>query len=146
VIEPVDPPEDLMRAAGGVVVKRDSKNELLVALIHRPHREDWSFPKGKLDEGESYEECALREVVEETGLTCRLDRFVGTTEYTHRKGRPKIVAYWLMEVVSGDFVVNEEADELRWCTVAEALKLATYDRDQELLEMIAALPEITNAA
>jgi len=146
VIEPDNPPHDLMRAAGGVIVDTDAKGKMLVALIHRPHREDWSFPKGKLDPGETFEECALREVVEETGLTCRLDRFVGVTEYTHRKGRPKIVAYWLMSVESGEFTVNDEADEIRWCTIKEAMKLATYDRDIELLEMIAALSEETSAA
>ena len=146
MIEPENPPHDLMRAAGGVIVETDQTGTMRVALIHRPHREDWSFPKGKLDPGESFEECALREVHEETGLTCRLERFVGVTEYTHRKGRPKIVAYWLMSVVDGEFTVNEEADEIRWCTIKEAMKLATYDRDHELLEMVAALPEEGNAA
>ena len=51
-----------------------------------------------------------------------------------------------MSVESGEFTVNDEADEIRWCTIKEAMKLATYDRDIELLEMIAALPEETSAA
>lgn len=146
VIEPEYAPEDLMRAAGGVVLRTGRSGVLEVALIHRPHREDWSLPKGKLDEGETYEECAVREVFEETGLTCRLESYIGLTEYTHRKGRPKIVAYWLMSVISGEFVANDEADELRWCTLEEALKLATYDRDQEFLALIPTLPHAGHVA
>jgi 8-oxo-dGTP diphosphatase len=146
VIEPENPPHDLMRAAGGVLVRYDSSGHIELALIHRPHREDWSFPKGKLDPGESFEDCALREVLEETGFVCRLERFVGVTEYTHRKGRPKIVAYWLMSIVAGSFIVNAEADEIRWCSVGQAKELASYDRDRELLEMIAALDQEGTAA
>ncbi len=142
VIEPEDPPHDLMRAAGGVIVRTTKSGRLEVAVIHRPHREDWSFPKGKLDPGETFEQCALREVFEETGYVCELDRFVGVTEYVHRKGRPKIVAYWLMRIVGGEFIVNDEADEIAWLSVEKAHKLVTYERDQELLDLVSALPEL----
>ena len=67
-----------------------------------------------------------------------LDRFIGVTEYVHRKGRPKIVAYWLMSIVGGEFRVNEEADEMRWLGVDAAHELVTYDRDRELLALVAA--------
>jgi len=146
VIEPDDPPHNLMRAAGGVICRGAEHGRFEVAILHRPHREDWSFPKGKLDPGESFEDCALRETWEETGFRCRLERFVGTTEYIHRKGRPKIVAYWLMSVVSGEFTVNPEADDLRWVTLEEAAELVTYDRDRELLELVAALADSRGAA
>ncbi len=68
-------------------------------MVHRPVHQDWSFPKGKLEEGETFEGAALREVREETGMECRLVRFVGHTEYVDRKGRPKAVAYWVMEAL-----------------------------------------------
>jgi 8-oxo-dGTP diphosphatase len=138
VIEPEDPPHDLMRAAGGVLFRTSEAGAFEVAVIHRPHREDWSFPKGKLDKGETFEQCALRETFEETGLACELGRFLGVTEYIHRKGRPKIVAYWLMSIVGGEFTVNEEADELLWLSVADAHQIVTYDRDRELLDLVAA--------
>jgi 8-oxo-dGTP diphosphatase len=121
-----------VRAAGGVVV-RDG----LVALVHRPRYDDWTLPKGKLDQGESFEEAALREVEEETGLRTRLVRELPDVNYEVR-GRPKIVRYWLMEVESDDgFVANDEVDEVRWAKPGEARALLTYDRDREVLKAAA---------
>jgi len=107
-------------------------------VVHRPLREDWSFPKGKLEPGESFEQCAVREVAEETGFTCRLGTFVGHTEYRDRKDRPKVVAYWVMEVESGEFAPGREVDELRWIDLAGATHLLSYDRDRELLVALGA--------
>jgi 8-oxo-dGTP diphosphatase len=117
-----------VRAAGGVV-RRDGR----IALVHRPGYDDWTLPKGKLDEGESFEDAALREVEEETGLHCRLVRELPAVRY-EVKGRPKVVRYWLMEVdAQTPFVVNDEVDELRWVDPAEARALLSYDRDRDLL-------------
>jgi 8-oxo-dGTP diphosphatase len=115
-----------IRAAGGLVL-RDG----LVAVVHRPKYDDWSLPKGKLDPGETFEDAAIREVEEETGLRCRLVRELPTVEYEVR-GRPKVVRYWAMELVDeGPFVPNDEVDAVRWVEPAEALALLTYDRDRE---------------
>ena len=129
--------EGLVRAAGGIVVRNDDQGGPEVALVHRPHRFDWTFPKGKVEPGESFEECALREVLEETGLRCRLERFVGHTEYQDRKDRGKVVAYWLMAVDGGQFAPNPEGDDLRWLSAADADRLLTYERDRELLASLA---------
>jgi len=107
-----------------------------VAVVHRPRRADWSLPKGKLEADESWEIGALREVREETGLICNLGRFVGYTEYVDRRGRPKIVAYWEMEVSEGAFSPNAEVDELRWLEVHEAMGLLSYARDRDLLSVL----------
>lgn len=118
---------------------RRVRGRLEVVLVHRPARVDWTFPKGKLDEGETLEECALREVHEETGLVCRLGTFLGHTEYRDRKDRQKVVAYWMMTVENDNgFAVNDEVDELRWLDVAGALALLSYERDGELLAALAA--------
>ena len=132
---------ETIHAAGGIVVRHDD-GVPQVAVVWREMRGDWTFPKGKLDVGETYERAARREVLEETGLICETVRFIGTTEYQHRKGRPKVVAYFLMEAVAGAFEPNDEVDELRWCTVAEAEHLLTWDRDRDLLERAAVLPEL----
>jgi 8-oxo-dGTP diphosphatase len=115
-------------AAGGVVV-RDGR----VPVVHRPRYDDWSLPKGKLDAGESFEQAALREVEEETGLRCELVRELPSVEYEVR-ARPKLVRYWLMTVDSDlGFSPNSEVDELRWLSAADAAALLTYDRDKEVL-------------
>src|SRR5215213_2074307 len=117
-----------VNAAGGVVM-REGK----VCVVHRARYDDWSLPKGKLDEGESFEEAALREVREETGLRCRLGRELEPVRYTV-KGRPKLVRYWVMEVVEdAGLEPNDEVDELRWVAVAQAERLLTYAHDQELV-------------
>lgn len=141
LLVPEDAPSDLIRAAGGVVIRFVSSERVEVACVYRDARGDWTFPKGKLDEGESFEQCALREVLEETGLTCRLVRFIGTTSYVHRRGRPKIVAYYLMEAESGEFTPNEEVDELRWVPLEHVRDRLTWDRDQELYDLVVMLPE-----
>ncbi len=128
---------DVVRAAGGVVVRYSKSGQLLVAVVHRPDRADWSFPKGKLEPGESFQEGAIREVHEETGLHCELGRFLGHTQYRDRKDRPKIVAYWLMEPVRGVFRPNIEVDEIRWLGIYDAIRLLTYERDRELLAALA---------
>jgi len=133
---------DVIQAAGGIVARRDERDEPRVAVVWRSARGDWTFPKGKLDAPETFEQAALREVVEETGLTCRVVRFIGTTQYQHRKGRAKVVAYFLMVPSEGEFTPNDEVDELRWCTVREAERLLTWDRDRDLLERASALPEL----
>ncbi len=121
---------------------RRHSGALEVALVHRPVHEDWSFPKGKLEEGETFEQAALREVQEETGMTCRLLRFIGHTEYVDRKGRPKAVAYWVMAPESGSFAHNAEVDELRWVTLEVASRLLSYPRDRELAAVLMAADQV----
>ena len=123
-----------VEAAGGVVVRTTATGTTEVLLVHRPRYDDWSLPKGKCDPGERHETCALREVEEETGLRCALEDELVTTSYVDRKGRPKVVRYWRMHPVGGDFVTNDEVDELRWLPVAEARSLLSYERDQAVLD------------
>ena len=117
-----------VEAAGGVVLSDGQ-----VLLVHRPRYDDWTLPKGKLDRGESFEEAALREVEEETGLVCRLGHELPSSEYRDNKDRPKIVRYWLMEVEGGEFEPNDEVDEVRWVSLDEAAGELTYERDREVL-------------
>ena len=142
LIVPADAPSDLIRAAGGIVTRVVLSGRVEVACIYRESRGDWTFPKGKLDEGETFEQAAIREVLEETGMHCRVERFVGTTTYTHRKGRPKIVAYYLMSHDEGVFEPNEEVDVLVWLPLEHVRAHLTWERDQELFDLVVGLPEL----
>src|SRR5437763_4181740 len=104
----VDPEAAQVKAAGGVVRRRAAGGGCEIAVVHRPRYDDWSFPKGKLDEGEGWEAAALREVLEETGLRCRLLRELPPVGYADAKGRPKAVRYWVMEPEDGECAANDE--------------------------------------
>ncbi len=131
--------QEVVRAAGGIVLRHIAAGRREVAVVHRPGRDDWSLPKGKLAADESFEECALREVQEETGLRCRMGRFVGYTEYRDRRDRPKVVAYWLMDVLDGEFAPSDEVDEMRWLELTIARRALTYERDRELIASLDAV-------
>jgi len=115
------------------VIERDGT----VLLVHRPRYDDWTFPKGKAHENERFEDCALREVLEETGFHCSRLRELESSHYTDSRGRPKIVRYWLMEILDGEFRPGDEVDEIRWSSPSAAAALLSYDRDRALLASIA---------
>jgi 8-oxo-dGTP diphosphatase len=117
---------DPLRAAGGIVA-RDGR----VLLVHRPARRDWTFPKGKLETGESWEDAALREVEEETALVCELGSYVASTTYEVARGTKEV--RWFHMTAIGDALAQNEVDEVRWVTPDEAQALLTYERDRELL-------------
>ncbi|TMD02436.1 MAG: NUDIX hydrolase [Chloroflexi bacterium] len=131
-------PEPQVRAAGGVLWRPGPEGGREWALVHRPRYDDWSLPKGKLQEGESLEAAALREVLEETGMHGRLGPHVGTTRYLDNKGRTKTADYWLMEAVDGGFADSSEVDELRWLGAEAAVALLSHEHDRRLLARVAA--------
>ena len=120
-----------VEAAGGIV-ERDGR----IAVVHRPRYDDWSLPKGKLDPGESFEQAALREIEEETGLTCELEDELEPARYRDHRGREKVVRYWRMRVLDGEFAPNDEVDELRWLTPRKAVALLSYDHDRLLVQSL----------
>lgn len=131
-----------IRAAGTVLYRyRDDSTRPLIALIHRPHRSDISLPKGKLEPGEVPAVAAFRETLEETGITPRLGRSLGTVSYQvpvggkRRKKRlvPKQVHYWAAERQSGEFRANDEVDRMEWVDVEEAAAKLSYETDREVL-------------
>lgn len=123
----------MIRAAGGVVV-RGQGDSVDVLVVHRPRYDDWTFPKGKAEPGEPDEDCALREVEEETGLRCELVRELRSTSYVDARGRPKVVRYWLMRPVGGELDFLNEVDAAAWLTPAEAAERLSYGRDVPVLD------------
>ena len=126
----------IVRAAGGVVARTADDGRREVLLVHRPAYDDWTFPKGKLKPGERDEEAALREVHEETGLRCRLERDLGHVSYRDRRGRSKLVRYWMMRPLDGRFAATEEIDEVRWLSAEAAGRTLSYPHDRGLLDLL----------
>ena len=128
----MSPDQAEVRAAGGVVL-RAADDGPEVAIVHRPKYDDWSLPKGKLEAGEDWEEAALREVAEETGLRCELGAELTSTNYRDRKGRPKRVRWWAMKPLGGEFSADDEVDEMRWVPVDDAEGMLDYEADGALV-------------
>ncbi len=122
----------MIRAAGGVVV-REQRGRHEVVVVHRPKYDDWTLPKGKAHPGESDEDCAVREVQEETGLRCTRERELQSSSYKDSAGRPKVVRYWLMRPNGGKLRPCDEVDEARWVSWDEAERMLSYQRDLEIL-------------
>ncbi|KNB51434.1 NUDIX hydrolase [Streptomyces caatingaensis] len=123
-------------AAGCVLWRRcpgPGEAAVEVAVVHRPKYDDWSLPKGKLKRGEPAEAGAVREVLEETGMTCRLGPFLATVRYVLADGRTKEVRYWAAEATGGTFVPNREVDAVRWLPPRAARGLLTQERDVQLV-------------
>lgn len=133
-------------AAGAVLWRKSPTNpyEIEIGLIHRPRYDDWSFPKGKLDPGETPVVAALREVEEETGHRVQLGRHVTRVAYEipgHRKR--KRVDYWAAEARGGEFVPNNEVDELRWLAPDDVPGALSYSVDLKVMRRFISVPADT---
>jgi 8-oxo-dGTP diphosphatase len=120
-----------------VVWRRRDGDGLEVLLVHRPRDRDWTFPKGKVEEGETDEQAAVREVEEETGLRCEIGPKLPSTAYADLKLRPKRVRYWAMEATA-DGEAGSEVDEVQWVPIDEAPERLSYRRDREVLRALKA--------
>lgn len=129
--------------AAGAVVTREGATEREYLIVHREYRSDWTFPKGKVDPGEHIIAAAIREVREETGFAIELGVPLPTQSYSVQ-GRDKFSHYWFATLLSGEFVANDEVDEIRWVTYKQAAKLLTYPHDRDVLDAAVAAP-VTSA-
>lgn len=136
---------DVVLAAGTVCWRRVGE-ETMVLLIHRTRQKDVSFPKGKLDPGESMPQAAVRETLEETGLAVTLGANLGTVDYLLPGEGRKTVQYWAAEVSedavrASAFVPNREVEALAWTPLSKARKRLSYDADREILDVFARFVE-----
>ncbi len=124
--------------AAGVLPWRVNGRGLEVLLIHRPDYDDWSWPKGKLDDGETLPECAVREVREEIGLTVELGLPLPSTRYTVN-GATKEVWYWAVEASRQTPEADgKEVDRVEWVPAGKAREQLTNASDVEPLEVLIA--------
>ena len=121
-----------MQAAGAVPRRNGG-----VLIIHRPKYDDWSFPKGKLQDGETFEQALARELEEETGWRGDLGAELQETRYKDGKGRDKLVRWWELWVRErGDWEPGDEVDDLMWVPLSEVDSLLTYESDRALAEQV----------
>lgn len=127
--------------AAGAILWRIDKGGLKVAIIHRARYDDWSWPKGKLDKGETIAEAAVREIREETGLKVSLGVHLSEIHYPLPNGNDKEVHYWAAHVTDkalahSNFEPSEEVAKVDWKTPQQARKLLSYDFDQQPLNAL----------
>ncbi|MDT4892809.1 MAG: 8-oxo-(d)GTP phosphatase [Pseudonocardiales bacterium] len=138
-------PKTRIDAAGGVVW-RGGQRAVEVAVVHRARYDDWSLPKGKLEQGETPLAAAVREVAEEIGSTVAVSRRLRRVQYDVPPVRDgdgparKVVAFWAMRHLSGTFAPSDEVDELQWLTPDDAALRLQYATDRSVLTDFAALP------
>lgn len=125
----------MIKAAGAVVWREENPFDLEVLLVHRPRYEDWSFPKGKIEEGEAAITAAFREVKEETGVSAIFGQYLGSSSYKNDDGKKK-VKYWMAQarVDSSPFIPNDEVDKIEWVSIKEARHFLTHDEDRDILD------------
>jgi len=124
--------------AAGAIPYRIVDGKLQVLLIHRPKYDDWSWPKGKLDAGESIAECAIREVREEIGLRITLGLPLSATAYSV-KNKSKVVYYWAAKTDPQTIVEPDgaECDQTQWVSVKRAREMLSNPTDAQPLEDLA---------
>ncbi len=128
--------------AAGAVVTRMGADETEFLLVYRKHRDDWTFPKGKVDPGEHLLTAAVREVREETGMAVELGIRLPTQTY-EIEGSLKDSHYWVAKRLAGEFVPSDEVAEIAWLPLSEAKAKLTYKHDREvLLAACVAIPTI----
>jgi len=123
-------------SAGGIVYRRQGE-DLQVVICWIKERNTWGLPKGTPNPGESVEECARREVREETGLEVKIVGKVGSIRYWFVAGGiryHKTVHHFLMEPVGGSLDQHDpEFDVVKWATIEEAQRTLTYKNEVEMV-------------
>jgi len=122
--------------AAGAVLYRVNQDEFEIALIHRPRYDDWSFPKGKIEFGESFLATARREVLEETGYAAKFGPLIAEIQYL-AEGVPKRVKYWAAHAISEPKSIAdiEEVDLLEWHSLKSAKAKLTHEEDRKVLKL-----------
>ena len=130
-------------SAGGLVVERETMRAVIIGRRSHRGRLLWSLPKGHVEEGETAEEAALREVFEETGLVGEIAGELGVIDFWFQQEKVSIhktVHHFLMFVQSGTLTPQvEEVDEIAWVAIDQVAKRLTHDDEKQLITRARAL-------
>jgi len=137
-IAPADPP--VIKAAGGILQRSTPRGDE-VMVVYRKRHQDWTLPRGKVKDGESFQEAAMREVQDETGCSCRIGNYLGTISYSDN-GVPKVVLFWKMMLVEDKGARNsDEIGEALWLQVPTAIERLSHAQEKALLSRVGSIPK-----
>ena len=126
-------------SAGGVVYRREGEGIEIALAARRTRKGDlvWGLPKGGIDEGETHETAAIREVREETGLDAEIESDLGEIRYFYVWEGVRVrkaVHFYLMLAIGGDITAHDdEMEDVRWFPLARSMKRAAYKGEREVL-------------
>ena len=120
----------------GAVVFRTKNNRIQILLIRHVNGGHWAFPKGHVEKGETEEQTALREILEETGLSVTLDnRYRQVVSYSPKKDVIKDVVYFVAHASADSETVAQEAEisRIRWVDASKSIEYVSFDNDKKVL-------------
>lgn len=124
-------------SAGGLVVDAQREHAVLIGRLDRHGRLLWSLPKGHIEDGETVEQTAVREVKEETGISAQVLRPLGTIDYwfvAERRRVHKTVHHFLLESTGGELSDEDvEVTEVAWVPLAELETTLAYADERKLV-------------
>jgi 8-oxo-dGTP diphosphatase len=135
--DPEAPRPNSIRPATAVALC-STADELL--LLHRKDNDKWTMPGGTLDFGESLTDCAIREVLEETGLQIRITGLIGTytdphilIAYSDGEVRQEFTFVYAAEIESGNLKIDDESKEASWVPLKSAIELPLAESQRRRL-------------
>jgi 8-oxo-dGTP pyrophosphatase MutT (NUDIX family) len=135
-------------AGGFVISKTDNSLVALMARFNRGGKLEWCIPKGHLEQTESNEEAALREVFEETGLIAEIIAYLGEVSYQFIQSGVRVnktVHVYLMQQIGGELSFDndphKEASQLEWVRVSELLTRLSHGNERRIAKMAVELIE-----
>jgi len=131
----LDQPVTIVAAAGGLVWRQASGGRELIVIRRRRH-DDWTLPKGKVKPGESWLQCAIREVLEETGYKVEVESHAGWVCYDVGE-ITKVVRFWNMRPIGeSQFESSEEVVSMHWMTPQKAVQHLDHEVERELVKQV----------